>query len=73
MENIITVFGYSIEIWKLVYITVLVGYGVSFGVGNFFIKAYALVSCRKINQNALGAVCDWIWMTLLVIFVGLHY
>lgn len=65
----ITLYGYSLELYQVILSIYVIGYGIVLGLGNTFARFMSLFT-RSYHQSDLGKVLDSMWYGCIFVLIG---
>ncbi len=66
----ITVYGYSLEVYQVFLVSYLVSYGLMFGVRNTYLRVYSLFNVGDYRQGDKGKLLDMVWYGSAFVLLG---
>ena len=62
----------SLPIWHLTWLALTLVVGLTFSLRNYLIGFISLLQGSRANQNELGKIIDWVWLTSVLVLVALY-
>lgn len=66
----ITLYGYSFEVYQVFLLVYIVGYGITFGIMNTLKRIISLFTGNYYNQSDLGMLLDGLWHGCIFVLLG---